>query len=218
MVGLDIGHQPASRISWIVRLHVMDLAHFFLSLSGDLDVDGSTRVLLLLYVVALGGLFVRPHPLPPRRRLRHGPEERRQPERAEERHVPLSTGRPELLRLRPHLRGKVVDLPRTVSRAAVTFDAAGIFPTAVRDPLGHQFDSTYDIRAQEIVRISDPNGHQTEYRFDSSCRLRLMFKPGDSEAQPTVQFDYLDTALPMAVRTRSSSACRSVNCFPCRLG
>src|SRR4030095_6330347 len=66
MVGLDIGHQSASRISWIVRPHALDLANFFLSLSGDLDVDGSTRVLLLLYVVALGGLFVRPQPLPPR--------------------------------------------------------------------------------------------------------------------------------------------------------
>jgi mannosyltransferase len=66
MVGLDIGHQSASRISWIVRPHVMDLAHFFLSLSGYLDMDGSTRILLLLYVVALGGLFVRPHPLPSR--------------------------------------------------------------------------------------------------------------------------------------------------------
>ena len=66
LVGLDIGHQAASRIGWIVRPHALDLAHFFLSLSGYLDVDGSTRVLLLLYVVALGGLFVRPQPLSPR--------------------------------------------------------------------------------------------------------------------------------------------------------
>lgn len=84
----------------------------------------------------------------------------------------------------------------------VFYDANGIFPTAVRDPLGHQFDSTYDLRAQEIVLISDPNGHQTEYRFDSSRRLLRMFKPGDSDLQPTVRFEYLDAALPAAVRTR----------------
>jgi RHS repeat-associated protein len=83
----------------------------------------------------------------------------------------------------------------------ITMDANGIFPTSVSDPLGHVFDSTYDIRAQEIVRISDPNGHQTEYRFDSSRRLLRMFKPGDSDALPTVGFEYLHATQPAAIRT-----------------
>ena len=101
------------------------------------------------------------------------------------------------------MRGNIVSQMDEYGNAGqVFYDADGIFPTGVRNPLGHQFDSTYDIRAQAIVRISDPNGPQTEYRFDSSGRLRLMFKAGDSEAHPTVEFDYLEAAFPRGVRTR----------------
>ena len=101
------------------------------------------------------------------------------------------------------MRGNIISQMDEFGNAGqVFYDADGIFPTGVRNPLGHQFDSTYDMRAQAIVRISDPNGPQTEYRFDSSGRLRLMFKAGDSEAHPTVEFDYLEAAFPRGVRTR----------------
>ena len=72
----------------------------------------------------------------------------------------------------------------------VFFDSDGIFPTLIQDPLGHRYQSEYHIRAQEIVRITDPNGHEIRYRYDPVRRLKAMIKPGDSETFPTMQFEY----------------------------
>lgn len=65
IVGLDIGQQSASRISWIGRPQIVDLVRFFLALCGYLDVDGSARILLLMYLAALAALFFPPHSVKP---------------------------------------------------------------------------------------------------------------------------------------------------------
>jgi RHS repeat-associated protein len=111
------------------------------------------------------------------------------------------------LRQRFDARGNVIrrmDGLGNVGRILV--DADGVFPTGVSDPLGHAFDSTYDLRTQQIVRISDPNGHETRYRFDPLARLVATIKPGDSEASPTTEVDYLETSVPVGVRTRLRAA------------
>src|SRR6185369_6527267 len=61
------------------------------------------------------------------------------------------------------------------------YDANGIFPVKVTDPLGQNFGTEYDIRTQELVHISDPNGHETRYRFDAIRRMTAMIKEGDSD-------------------------------------
>src|SRR5262249_16612500 len=81
----------------------------------------------------------------------------------------------------------------------IAYDATGIFPEQVTDPLGQTFGAAYDLRAQELVRISDPNGRQTRYRFDAIQRMTAMIKEGDSDAFPTIAFVYQDTAPPFSV-------------------
>ena len=84
----------------------------------------------------------------------------------------------------------------------IIYVANNIYPTQIIDPLNHTYDVTYDIRAGEIARIAEPNGHETRYRYDPVGRLVAMIKPGDSDAFPTTEFEYLDSALPLGVRTR----------------
>jgi RHS repeat-associated protein len=88
----------------------------------------------------------------------------------------------------------------------VVYDADGIFPVQVTDPSGRIFDAGYDIRLQELVRISDPNGHETRYHFDAIRRMTAMVKPGDSDAFPTISFDYQDVTPPFSVNTRLRKA------------
>lgn len=84
----------------------------------------------------------------------------------------------------------------------IAYDSNGIFPVQLTDPLGQIFGAGYDIRAQELVRISDPNGRETRYRFDAIRRMTAMIKEGDSDAFPTIAFSYQDAAAPFSVNTR----------------
>jgi 4-amino-4-deoxy-L-arabinose transferase-like glycosyltransferase len=59
LLAAHLGERPAARIQWIGRPELVDLLRFFLGLCGYLNLDGSTRILILLYVLALAGLFLR---------------------------------------------------------------------------------------------------------------------------------------------------------------
>lgn len=83
----------------------------------------------------------------------------------------------------------------------IVYDVNTIYPIQIIDPMNHIYDITYDVRAGEISRIAEPNGHETRYRFDPLGRLVSMIKPGDGDAFPTTEFEYLDGALPLGVRT-----------------
>lgn len=83
----------------------------------------------------------------------------------------------------------------------VAFGPDHTYATGVTDALGHAFEAQYDLRSGELLRLRDPNGNETRYRFDPLGRLTAMVKPGDSDAMPTVQFEHLESALPLGVRT-----------------
>jgi 4-amino-4-deoxy-L-arabinose transferase-like glycosyltransferase len=63
ILATHLGDQPAARILWIGRPEPLDLVRFFLGLCGYLNLDGSTRVLVVLYVAAVAGLFFQRHDL-----------------------------------------------------------------------------------------------------------------------------------------------------------
>jgi YD repeat-containing protein len=81
----------------------------------------------------------------------------------------------------------------------IQYELSGTYPIAVFDPLGRSHDVEYDRRAGDIALLKEPNGHRTRYRFDQLGRLEAMIKPGDSAARPTMEFEYLDAALPLGV-------------------
>ena len=83
----------------------------------------------------------------------------------------------------------------------IAFGADHTYATGVTDALGHAIEADYDPRSGELRRLRDSNGSETRYRFDPLGRLIAMVKPGDSDAMPTVQFEHLESALPLGVRT-----------------
>lgn len=85
---------------------------------------------------------------------------------------------------------------------SMTFGAGGTYPTGVVDAAGHTYEAEFDLRVGQLRRLRDPNGHETHYRFDPVGRLAAVVKPGDSDSFPTVQFEYLQSSLPLGVRTR----------------
>ncbi len=85
---------------------------------------------------------------------------------------------------------------------SITFGADNTYPNLITDALGQSFEVEYDVRASEIRRMGDPNGHETRYQFDPVGRLIAMVKPGDSDSLPTIQIEHLQDMLPLAVRTR----------------
>ncbi|MGD6808218.1 MAG: toxin TcdB middle/N-terminal domain-containing protein [Candidatus Bathyarchaeia archaeon] len=85
------------------------------------------------------------------------------------------------------------------------YDVNSIYPSKIIDPKNFTYDITYDLRSGEISHFSEPNGHETSYFYDPIGRLITMIKPGDSEAFNTTEFEYLDSSLPLGVRTRLRS-------------
>jgi len=64
LVGMGIVHESATRIRWITRPQAADPLKFFFSIFGYLNLDGSTRVLFLLYVVGIGVLLTKVRSIP----------------------------------------------------------------------------------------------------------------------------------------------------------
>ena len=89
----------------------------------------------------------------------------------------------------------------------VAFGPDGTYATSVINTQGHVFSADYDVRAGEIRRLVEPNGHETRYRFDAVGRLTAMVKPGDSDALPTIAFEHRQESIPLAVRSRARVRC-----------
>ncbi|MBZ0212797.1 MAG: RHS repeat protein, partial [Nitrospirae bacterium] len=48
----------------------------------------------------------------------------------------------------------------------------------------------YDLGQATLISSTDFNGHQTTYGYDTFGRLTRVIRPGDSEAAPSIEYDY----------------------------
>ena len=85
----------------------------------------------------------------------------------------------------------------------VTYDARGLYPLLVRNPLGHVTGyEYYGINESDagqgrgpvgrLKRVVDPNGAATAYTYDAFGRLKQVIRPGDSWAHPSEEWLYYD--------------------------
>jgi len=90
-------------------------------------------------------------------------------------------------------RTKVTDPDGHVTETA--YDATGhVYPIRVTRPatgnVQHVTHYTWDKIVGQVEEVVDENGVATEYRYDGLGRLTKMWKYGDSESQPTVDYQY----------------------------
>ena len=83
----------------------------------------------------------------------------------------------------------------------IEYEAFGIAPTKVTDPIGLHYQGEYDYRAAQLRSVSDPNQQTTAYRFDPVGRLIAVIKPGDSDTHPTEVIRFNHSAVPLSITT-----------------
>ncbi len=90
---------------------------------------------------------------------------------------------------------KVADLDALGIKTAFTFDADGLFRTALAGPLGTTvFD--YDRAAAQTRTITYPNGEVAHFFYDAQGRTTASVMPVDDPAKPPRQFSYDDSVIP----------------------
>jgi len=69
-------------------------------------------------------------------------------------------------------------------------DGTYTFPEQIVNPLGHEYDSRYDLGTGNLLSSLDPNGYNTSYTYDVFGRIVKETQPYDSTTYPTVQYNY----------------------------
>jgi YD repeat-containing protein len=97
----------------------------------------------------------------------------------------------------------------------VEYDDAWLRPTSITKaystPLALTTNYAYGAsgtlaRAQGLVTsVTDPNSQVTTYAYDYFGRLTRVVRPGDSDSQPTLEYAYFDTELPLRISAASAS-------------
>lgn len=83
----------------------------------------------------------------------------------------------------------------------------GLYPVRVTNPAGHIYQASYHPRLGAITSMIDPNGNATSYIYTPLGRILQEVRPGDTEALPTVHYEYHTDTLPIStvmVRHRES--------------
>ena len=122
--------------------------------------------------------------------------------------VPLPDGRTGLgiddVRRRFDSRGNLIATRDPLGHEVqIDYDVEGIYPIASRNALNQETQHLYDPIAGYPALVRDPNGAAVLAHFDALGRTVAQVRPGDTEEFPTVIFEYLDTALPLGVISRS---------------
>ncbi len=106
-------------------------------------------------------------------------------------------------------RGSIVehrDAMGNVTR--IEYDAPhALWPVRCTNAAGHVHEAVYHPRLGAIARLTDPAGAATTFAYTPLGRVRREVRPGDSDALPTVEFQYQSAALPLSttmVRRRAS--------------
>lgn len=71
------------------------------------------------------------------------------------------------------------------------------FPETVTNPLQHTVTRSYDPKTGEVLQATDANGHTTYNEYDVFGTLVKTIQPTDSEAYPTLSYEYDLTTLPI---------------------
>jgi RHS repeat-associated protein len=98
------------------------------------------------------------------------------------------------------LRGTTTDASGATS--SYQFDADRTFPVLVMDPMGNVTAATYDARVARAVSVTDPSGTTRTTAYDALARLIAHVDAGDTDAMPTVEFDYVTDSVPLAMARR----------------
>ena len=81
------------------------------------------------------------------------------------------------------------------------------FPMTATNALGHTATSVHDPRTGQVLQVTDANGNTTHHEYDAFGTLVRTIQPTDSEAYPTISYEYDLTTLPIkttvAARERS---------------
>jgi len=82
-----------------------------------------------------------------------------------------------------------------------------LYPIRVTNPAGHVYQAGYHPRFGAITSMIDPNGNATTYTYTPLGRILQEVRPEDTEALPTVEYEYHTDTLPIStvmVRRRES--------------
>jgi RHS repeat-associated protein len=82
-----------------------------------------------------------------------------------------------------------------------------LYPIKSTNAAGHVYQASYHPRLDAITTFTDPNGRVTTYDYTPLGRVRREVRPGDSEAWPTVEYEYHADSLPLStvmIRRRTS--------------
>ncbi len=102
------------------------------------------------------------------------------------------------------VRGELTGLRGAPSRLAL--DPTGCYPAEVADAVGNTVSAEFDPRSYQPVRLTAPSGAVSRAEFDALARLTKTVESGDSDADPSVVYEYRTDALPVALTVRRRGA------------
>ena len=102
------------------------------------------------------------------------------------------------------VRGELTGLRGASSRLAL--DPTGCYPAEVTDAVGNTVSAEFDPRSYQPVRLTAPSGAVSRAEFDALARLTKTIESGDTDAEPTVAYEYRTDALPVALTVRRRGA------------
>jgi RHS repeat-associated protein len=111
-------------------------------------------------------------------------------------------------------RGNVVSVRDPYGKEMrIEYDAAHqLFAVRVVNPLGHEHKASYHPRLDAIAAYTGAAGAVTRYAYTPLGQVRREVQPGDSDALPTIAYDYRTAAAPVStvMRRRRESGTAAV--------
>jgi len=106
-------------------------------------------------------------------------------------------------------RGNVVEHRDAFGNATlIDYDPEhSLYPIKSTNAAGHVYQAKYHPRLDSIAALTDPNGRVTTYDYTPLGRVSREVRPADSDALPTVEYEYHSNVLPLStvmVRRRIS--------------
>ncbi|MGY3317467.1 toxin TcdB middle/N-terminal domain-containing protein [Arthrobacter sp. TE12232] len=83
--------------------------------------------------------------------------------------------------------------------ATIEFDPTACYPVRSVDALGNVVTADFDLRTYRPTRVQHPSGARSAAVYDALARTVATIEDGDSEATPTVAFDYSAAFVPLVV-------------------
>ena len=85
--------------------------------------------------------------------------------------------------------------------ARIVYDASGSRPHTLIDEAGNTIVAAFDERAMQIGSLTDGAGATTRDAFDLLGRVTATVSPGDTDALPSIAFEYRLASAPSAMKT-----------------